>query len=161
MSSGTSRQDSIAAPGNFGGGSAGPDQIFLGITRAPPSAPGRGRAQSPVRRNPNPPDHRAREADESGSHSRSFSNPQIGEMPWFPQAIPMRGGQRLIWFRLDVLRQPAVLGKRLEVSQTGYNQVSPKICSRPARSSHQVLHDRHMEIIYFLDAQEAKWSKRH
>ena len=49
-----SRQDSMATPGNFGGGSTGPDQIFLGITRAPPSAPGRGRAQSPVRRNPNP-----------------------------------------------------------------------------------------------------------
>jgi hypothetical protein len=47
------RQDSMATPGNFqfrGGGSQalgpGPDQIFLGITRAPPSAPGRGRAQS-------------------------------------------------------------------------------------------------------------------
>jgi hypothetical protein len=37
-----------------GGGGTGPDQIFLGITRAPASAPGRGRAQSPVRRNPNP-----------------------------------------------------------------------------------------------------------
>ena len=94
-----------------------------------------------------PPDRRAREADESGSHSRSFSNPQIGEMPWFPQAIPMRGGQRLIWFRLDVLRQPTVLGKLLELSQMGYNQVSPKICSKPARSSQQILHDRHMEFI--------------
>jgi hypothetical protein len=48
------RQDSMATPGNFGGGSTGPGQGFLGITRAPPSAPGRGRAQSPVRRNPNP-----------------------------------------------------------------------------------------------------------
>jgi hypothetical protein len=73
----------------------------------------------------------------------------------------MRGGQRLIWFRLDVLRQPTVLGKRLEVSQTGYNQVSPKICSKPARSSKQILHDRHMEFNYFLDAQEAKWSNQH
>ena len=73
----------------------------------------------------------------------------------------MRGGQRLIWFRLDVLRQPTVLGKRLEVSQTGYNQVSPKICCKPARSSQQILHDRHMEFIWFLDAQEAKWSNRH
>jgi hypothetical protein len=49
--------------GNFGGGrgrgrgrgsSTGPDQIFLGITRAPPSALGRGRAQSPARQKPNP-----------------------------------------------------------------------------------------------------------
>jgi hypothetical protein len=38
-------QDSMATPGNFGGGSAGPDRVFLGITRAPPSAPGRERAQ--------------------------------------------------------------------------------------------------------------------
>jgi hypothetical protein len=48
----------MTTPGNFGGGSTGPDpdQIFLGITRAPPSAPGRGRgrAQGPVRQNPNP-----------------------------------------------------------------------------------------------------------
>ena len=93
--------------------------------------------------------------------SRSFSNFTAGEVPWFLQAIPTRGGQRLIWFRLDVLRQPTVLGKRLEVSQTGYNQVSPKICSKPARSSQQILHDRHMEFIYFLDAQEAKWSNQH
>jgi hypothetical protein len=28
----------MATPGNFGGGSTGPDQIFLGITGAPPSA---------------------------------------------------------------------------------------------------------------------------
>jgi hypothetical protein len=53
------RQDSMATPGNSGGGSAGPDQIFLGITHnegaaKAPSAPGRGRAQSPLRRNPNP-----------------------------------------------------------------------------------------------------------
>jgi hypothetical protein len=48
------RQDSMATPGNFGGGSTGPGQIFLGITGAPPSAPGRGRAQSPVRQKPNP-----------------------------------------------------------------------------------------------------------
>jgi hypothetical protein len=27
-----------------------------------------------------------------------FSNSTIGDMPWFPQAIPTRGGQRLIWF---------------------------------------------------------------
>jgi hypothetical protein len=32
----------------------GPDQGFLGITRAPPSAPGRGRAQSPARQKPSP-----------------------------------------------------------------------------------------------------------
>jgi hypothetical protein len=82
-------------------------------------------------------------------------------MPWFPQAIPTRGGQRLIWFRLDVLRQPTVLGKLLELSQMVYNQVSPKICSKPARSSQQILHDRHMEFIWFLDAQEAKWSNQH
>jgi hypothetical protein len=44
----------MATPGNFGGGSTGPDQIFLGITGAPPSAPGRGGAQSPVRQKPNP-----------------------------------------------------------------------------------------------------------
>jgi hypothetical protein len=52
-----SRQDSMATPKNFGGGSRKhtvPDQLFLGITRAPPSPPGRGRAQNPVRRNPNP-----------------------------------------------------------------------------------------------------------
>jgi hypothetical protein len=30
----------MATPGNFGGGSTGPDQIFLGITGTPPSAPG-------------------------------------------------------------------------------------------------------------------------
>jgi hypothetical protein len=48
------RQDSMATPGNFGGGSTGPDQIFLGITGAPPSAPGRVGAQSPLRQNPNP-----------------------------------------------------------------------------------------------------------
>jgi hypothetical protein len=50
----------------------------------------------------------------------------------FPMQLPTQEGQRLIWFRLDVLRQPTVLGKRLEVSQTGYNQVSPKICSKPS-----------------------------
>jgi hypothetical protein len=44
----------MATPGNFGGGGIGPDQIFLGITRAQASAPGRGRAQSPVRQKPNP-----------------------------------------------------------------------------------------------------------
>jgi hypothetical protein len=44
----------MATPGDFGGGSIGPDQIFLGITRAPPSAPGRGRAQSHVRQKSNP-----------------------------------------------------------------------------------------------------------
>jgi hypothetical protein len=60
------RQGSMATPGNFGGGSTGPDQIFLGIARAPPSAPGRGRAQSPVRRNPNP-QTTEHEAHESGS----------------------------------------------------------------------------------------------
>jgi hypothetical protein len=32
----------MATPGNFGGGSTGLGQIFLGITRAPPSAPGEG-----------------------------------------------------------------------------------------------------------------------
>jgi hypothetical protein len=42
-----------------------------------------------------------------------------------------------------------------------YNQVSPKICSKPARSSQQILHDRHMEFIWFLDAQEAKWGNQH
>jgi hypothetical protein len=47
------------------------------------------------------------------------------------------------------------------IADGGYNQVSPKICSKPARSSQQILHDRHMEFIWFLDAQEAKWSKRH
>jgi hypothetical protein len=56
----------MATPGNFGGGSTGPDQIFLGITRAPPSAPGRGRAQRPVRRNPKPQttEHERQTADE-------------------------------------------------------------------------------------------------
>jgi hypothetical protein len=47
------RQDPLATPGNFGGGgggSTGPGHIFLGITRAPPSPPGRGRVQSPMRR---------------------------------------------------------------------------------------------------------------
>jgi hypothetical protein len=48
------RQGSMATPGDFGGGSTGPGQVFLGITRAPPSAPGRGCVQGPVRRNPNP-----------------------------------------------------------------------------------------------------------
>jgi hypothetical protein len=54
----------MGTPGDFGGGGAGPDQIFPGITRAPTSAPKRGRAQSPVRRaaKPEPPDHRARAA---------------------------------------------------------------------------------------------------
>jgi hypothetical protein len=47
-----------------------------------------------------------------------------------------------------------------KLSQMGYNQVSPKICSKPARSSQQILHDRHMEFICFLDAQEAKWSNQ-
>jgi hypothetical protein len=82
-------------------------------------------------------------------------------MPGFAQQLPTRGGQRLIWFRLDVLRQPAVLGKLLELSQMGHNQVSPKICSKPARSSQQILYDRHMEFIWSLDAQEAKWSNQH
>jgi hypothetical protein len=64
----------MATPGNFGGGSTGPDQIFLGITRAPPSAPGRGRAQSPVRRNPNP-QTTEHEAAEGGSRSQvSYSS---------------------------------------------------------------------------------------
>jgi hypothetical protein len=63
----------MATPGNFGGGSTGPDQIFLGITRAPPSAPGRGRAQSPVRRSPNPQatGHRARGSTRA-ARSRGF-----------------------------------------------------------------------------------------
>ena len=151
----------MATPGNFGGGSTGPDQIFLGITRAPPSAPGRGRAQSPVRRNPNP-QTTEHEAATRAALAVKFPIPaKHRRFDGFPKQLPRRGGQRLIWFRLDVLSQPTVLGKRLEVSQTGYNQVSPKICSKPARSSQQILHDRHMEFIWFLDAQEAKWSKRH
>jgi hypothetical protein len=65
----------MATPGNFGRGSTGPDQFFLGITRAPPSAPGRGRAQGPVpvRRNPNPQTtEHERAADESGSQFKGF-----------------------------------------------------------------------------------------
>jgi hypothetical protein len=61
----------MATLGNFGGGSTGPDQIFLGITRAPPSASGRGRAQSPVRRNPNP-QTTEHEPAESGSQLEGF-----------------------------------------------------------------------------------------
>jgi hypothetical protein len=43
----------MATPGAFGRGSTGPDQIFLGITEAPPSAPG-GRALCAVQQKPNP-----------------------------------------------------------------------------------------------------------
>jgi hypothetical protein len=43
----------------------------------------------------------------------------------------------------------------------GYNQVSPIICSKPARPSQQILHDRHMEFICCLGAQEAKWSNQY
>jgi hypothetical protein len=67
----TFRQDPMATPGNFGGGSTGPDKIFLGIARAPPSAPGRGRAQSPVRRNPNP-QTTEHEAATRAARSRGF-----------------------------------------------------------------------------------------
>jgi hypothetical protein len=70
-----------------GGGGAqarGPDQICLGITRAPASAPGRGRAQrpEPCAAKPEPPDHRARGTRERLSQlavkaSYSASNKRI------------------------------------------------------------------------------------
>jgi hypothetical protein len=110
-----------------------------------------------VRRNPNPQTKEHEAASTRAALAVKFLIPaKHRRFVGFPKQLPTRGGQRLIWFRLDVLCQPVVLAKRLEVSQTGYNQVSsPKICSKPARSSQQILHDRHMEIIYFLDAQEA------
>jgi hypothetical protein len=151
-------------------GSTGPDQGFLDITRAPSSAPGRGRARGPVRRNPNPQttDHRARRQHESGSQSRFLSAiSTTGDMPWFSQATSNARRPVPHLVPAGCIAPADGVGKatgshELEVSQTGYDQVSPKICSKPARSSHQqILHDRHMEIIYFLDAQEAKWSNQH
>jgi hypothetical protein len=58
------RQDSMAAPGNFGGGSAGPDQGFLGITSNEGAAKCTGaRARpEPCAAKAEPPGHKAREA---------------------------------------------------------------------------------------------------
>jgi hypothetical protein len=162
------RQDSIfhSHPGKFRRREHRPGPDFPGHNEGAAKCTGARARPEPCAAKPEPPAPRP----QSTEHERQtraarievpFSNSTIGGMPWFPQAIPTRGGQRLIWFRLNVLRQPAVLGKLLELPQMGYNQVSPKICSKPARSSQQILHDRHMEFIWFLDAQEAKWSKRH
>jgi hypothetical protein len=78
------RQDSMDTPGNFGGGSTGPDQIFLGITRAPPSAPGRGRAQRSLcdeTRTPRP--QSTRGSHESGSQSRFPIPAELGGLCQF------------------------------------------------------------------------------
>jgi hypothetical protein len=81
------RQDSMATPGNFGGGSTGPGQNFRRITGAPPSAPGRGRAQSPVRQKPNPQatnhERQTRAALAATSKVFLFSDP-IGDIPVSP-----------------------------------------------------------------------------
>jgi hypothetical protein len=74
----------MAAPGNFGGGSAGPDQIFLGITRAPKSTPVRGRAQSPVRQKPNPQATKHERQTRAARIEVPFSNSTIGDMPVSP-----------------------------------------------------------------------------
>jgi hypothetical protein len=69
---------------DFGGGSTGPDQIFPGITRAPPSAPGRGRAQSPARRDPNPQttEHEAAaRSSQLAARGFSYSLPKQGPSP--------------------------------------------------------------------------------
>jgi hypothetical protein len=119
------RQDSMATPGNFGGGSTGPDQGFLGITRAPPSAPGRGRAQSPVRRNPDP----QTTEHESGSHSRSFSNMRDAMVPPSNSNASRRPAPHLV--PAGCIAPADGVGKAtrvLELSQMGYNQVSPKNC---------------------------------
>jgi hypothetical protein len=103
------RQDSMATPGNFGGGSTGPDQIFLGITRAPPSAPGRGRAQSPVRQNPNPQATKHERQTRAARVEVSYQQSTIGHMPVSPsKQLPTRGSLLRIWF-LDVVHRPAVL----------------------------------------------------
>jgi hypothetical protein len=99
----------MATPGNFGGGSTGPDQIFLGIiTRAPPRAPGRGRAQSPARQNPDPQatkhERQTRAARVEGFlstiHNRTHAS--------FSKQLPTRGSLLRIWFQ-DVVHRPAVL----------------------------------------------------
>jgi hypothetical protein len=68
-----SRQDPpMATPGNFGGGSTGPDRIFLGIRHnegATKCAGARARPE-PCAAKPEPPDHKARGSHESGSRSQ-------------------------------------------------------------------------------------------
>jgi hypothetical protein len=88
-----SRQDSMATPGNFGGGSTGPDQIFLDMARAPPSPPGRGRAQSPVRRKPNPQATKHEAAREGFAVEVSYSSKAIGHHYRFWVACPYPGTQ--------------------------------------------------------------------
>jgi hypothetical protein len=85
------RQDSMATPGNFGGGSTGPDQIFLGITRAPPSAPGRGRAQSPAWQKPNPQATKHERQTRAARIEGFFQQSTIGGMPVSPSNFRREG----------------------------------------------------------------------
>jgi hypothetical protein len=90
----------MATPGNFGGGSKGPDQIFLGITRTPSSAPGRaGGAQKAE-----PPGHKALAVEVSYQQSARNRKTCLG----FSKQTPTRRSRLRIWF-LDVVHRPAVL----------------------------------------------------
>jgi hypothetical protein len=94
-------QDSMAIPGNFGGGSTGPDQIFLGITGTPPSAPGRGGetggAQGPVRQKPNP-QATKHERQTRAARSRGFLSAIHNRKTAGPsKQIPTRGNRLRIY----------------------------------------------------------------
>jgi hypothetical protein len=157
------RQESMATPGNFGGKAQARTSFFLGITRAPPSAPGRERAQSPLCGETRTPRPQSTRQHESGSQLEGFL---------FSKAIGHYAGLDSNFQREDV---GAVSGsgwvyrasrrywnsRPREVSQTGHNEVSNQGPNGTGSMAHQILHDRHADNIYFLDAKEAKWSKRH
>ena len=66
------RQDLVAPPGNFGGGSTGPHQLVQGIKGAQPGAPERPAARRPAAPHPGK-DQRATGQSQSRAFLHSFS----------------------------------------------------------------------------------------
>jgi hypothetical protein len=125
-------------PGNFGGGSTGPGQIFLGITGTPPSVPGRGGRPEPCAAKSEPPGHKpqtTRGRRERLESRVSYQQSAIGTHVGFSKQIPTRGSRLRIWF-LDVVHRPAVLkGNSMDQNQADGNEVShqAKACIELAR----------------------------
>jgi hypothetical protein len=136
------QQAGFPTPGNFGGGSTGPDQIFLGITRARSSAPGRGRAQKGPAlcgetQTPRPQSTRQHE---SSSRSRGFLLQQsTGGLCRFGWLCLYSTSKLRTWF-LGVVHRPAVLKGNLQaLNLADHNEVSPTRPAVTARSPQQIL----------------------
>jgi hypothetical protein len=147
------RQDSIfhGHPGKFRGGGAQAQartSFFLGITRAPASAPGRGRgrAQSPVRRNPNP-QTTEHERHTRAARSRGFLfSKAIRGLAGLQRLCPKSVSQLRIWF-LGVAHRSALLkGDPMDQYQADHHEVSHQGLLQTLVTC-QVLHDRQTDII--------------